>query len=377
MKICLRAAVAVTLSAFLTTIALGSGVVTSKHWYGEWEDQSGGPVVVTADSYYWCCRVSQHYAVVTGFDINSGEDSSTPAPCVYKGTWSGETPPSSVMLGSECCPTIPDEVEGKPVQEIGTWAFYKTGINSLFMPSTITRIGEAAFFNCRNLVGLSLPDCLERISDKAFYGCEKLSQINIPASVTWMGSDAFTGCTNLKKVLVGWGETARVSNLMSEAGLNVDGVEFVEEGMSGNPWKVSPKGVLNYTAVAYVKDGVLHIEGNGPVESVPWADKNLNVTEVSIGSNITSLPENALRSISGLTTVNGMRLAVFNGVAAGVLLPASANAVMVRDGKAQIDVSVEYSPSLSEPVWNKAWSTTATIDAPGTMGFFRLKTSAD
>lgn len=54
--------------------------------------------------------------------------------------------------GSDAAVTVPDWYNQKPVTEIGSGAFQgNTRINSVSLPSTITRIGEAAFKNCTAL----------------------------------------------------------------------------------------------------------------------------------------------------------------------------------------------------------------------------------
>ena len=54
--------------------------------------------------------------------------------------------------GSDAVVKVPDWYMSKPVTEIGKNAFQgNTGITEVSLPSTITRIGEAAFKNCTRL----------------------------------------------------------------------------------------------------------------------------------------------------------------------------------------------------------------------------------
>ena len=59
---------------------------------------------------------------------------------------------------------------------------------------TITKIGEEAFFECRNIVNITLPNSITDIGKKAFLGCELLENINIPSGVTNIGEYAFACC---------------------------------------------------------------------------------------------------------------------------------------------------------------------------------------
>ena len=65
--------------------------------------------------------------------------------------------------GSASSVTVPDWYNQKPVTEIGAGAFQgNSSITSVYMPSTIERIGEAAFKNCTRL---SLIDEYEAASE--------------------------------------------------------------------------------------------------------------------------------------------------------------------------------------------------------------------
>ena len=145
---------------------------------------------------------------------------------------------------------IPDYVDGKPVIEIGSYAFCDNDAltGGLYLPSTIKKIGEYAFSGCSGLDGtlvlpteleelgahafegvtlsgdiflpstlksvgscafrnagfdgsLYLNDGLKSIGDYAFAGASKLSgDVFIPASVTSIGSGVFNNCTNLEGI---------------------------------------------------------------------------------------------------------------------------------------------------------------------------------
>jgi hypothetical protein len=67
----------------------------------------------------------------------------------------------------------------------------------LVIPDGVTRIGEAAFQDCRGLANIVLPESVISIGTLAFNGCSRLSSINIPGSVAMIGKDVFGGCSNL------------------------------------------------------------------------------------------------------------------------------------------------------------------------------------
>ena len=61
------------------------------------------------------------------------------------------------------------------------------------LPSTLKRIGNAAFCHCKNLEDIELPDSLEVIRDDAFGDCVSLKHLELPSSLKHIGSDAFLG----------------------------------------------------------------------------------------------------------------------------------------------------------------------------------------
>ncbi|MBP5651449.1 MAG: leucine-rich repeat protein [Clostridia bacterium] len=71
-------------------------------------------------------------------------------------------------------------------------------LTTVVLPSTITKIGSYAFYNCTNLSNINnLPDGLETIDSYAFYNCKEAftQSITIPSSVVTIKNYAFYNCT--------------------------------------------------------------------------------------------------------------------------------------------------------------------------------------
>ena len=69
----------------------------------------------------------------------------------------------------------------------------------------MTEIGESAFQGCTGLTSIVIPDSVTKIEDYAFYGCTGLTSIAIPDSVTEIGLNPFSGCTDLTGIVVSEG----------------------------------------------------------------------------------------------------------------------------------------------------------------------------
>lgn len=91
------------------------------------------------------------------------------------------------------------------VKHISDRAFQScTELTEIDFPEGLLSIGEVVFCSLRygtnKLTTVNLPSTLTRIGNQAFYHCTALSSITIPASVRVIGGNAFGGCTGLKEI---------------------------------------------------------------------------------------------------------------------------------------------------------------------------------
>lgn len=94
---------------------------------------------------------------------------------------------------------IPPYINGKPVTEIGPFAFQACRrVTSIKLPESITKIGKSAFDVCDKVLSLKIPSGVTAIEDETFYGCHSLKQLDLPAGVTRIGKGAFQFCTSLE-----------------------------------------------------------------------------------------------------------------------------------------------------------------------------------
>ena len=84
-------------------------------------------------------------------------------------------------------------------------SFRNQNIKSYVIPSSVTSIGDSAFYGCRSLSEIVIPSSVTSIGKGAFSYCRSLSEIVIPSSVTSIGDSAFYDCKfpdNLKQELI-------------------------------------------------------------------------------------------------------------------------------------------------------------------------------
>ena len=98
---------------------------------------------------------------------------------------------------------IAEEYEGVPVTKISSKAFEGKKITSIAIPSSVTSIGNDAFYDCDALTSITIPNSVTSIGSSAFSGCSSLTSITIPNSVMSIGSSAFSGCRNVIETING------------------------------------------------------------------------------------------------------------------------------------------------------------------------------
>ena len=98
--------------------------------------------------------------------------------------------------------SVPAEIGGKAVTEIGDYAFCEyEKVKRLALPDSVVRIGKLAFKNCRCLEAIRLGKGLREIGDEAFINCYGLEKIegSFP-ELRRIGAQAFRRCDRLQEM---------------------------------------------------------------------------------------------------------------------------------------------------------------------------------
>ena len=107
-------------------------------------------------------------------------------------------------------------------------AFYRTDLISIYIPDSVTSIGERAFSRCESLTSIHIPDSVTYIGEGAFSYCKSLISIYIPDSVTCIaeiatffghaiiGVDAFSGCAALTSIIIPIGTIEKFEKLLPD-----------------------------------------------------------------------------------------------------------------------------------------------------------------
>jgi len=143
--------------------------------------------------------------------------------------------------------------------------------------------------------------------------------------------------------------------------------------------------IVGEDAKAFVQDGVLYVRGAGAVTSTPWSSVAATVEKVKIAEDITEIPEGALAGMKNLEQVNGLKLSVFNGVAAGAVKSGGFTAIAIDPSTktGTVTFRVKTAPTVGTPAdeWTAVEPDDVTVEGTGInvpvpaadpAGFFRV-----
>ncbi|MCQ2113263.1 MAG: leucine-rich repeat protein [Bacteroidaceae bacterium] len=176
---------------------------------------------------------------------------------------------------------------------------------------SVVGIDEYAFYGCEELTSVFLSSTIQKIGMCAFSGCTGLTSIEIPSSVVKIGTAAFMRCTGLKSVAAKMASPVSISSNtfqnvdMSSCTLyvplgaasaykaadtwkNFTNIETFDGGNCGDN--------VNWSLV----NGVLTIYGKGKMKDYnnnyePWHDKT--ITAVNIEEGVTHIGDYAFSMI--------------------------------------------------------------------------------
>lgn len=214
--------------------------------------------------------------------------------------------------------TIRSELGGNTVSSIGDNAFIWRRITSVYIPDSVTSIGDEAFRGCSNLTSVTIPERVTSIGQKAFLGCDSLTSVHFSDSVVFIGDHAFKDCDNLTSVSIpnsvallganpfhGCGNLERIDVSFDHPALAViDGVLF-SKADHRLVWYPMMKQEANYQ----IPDGTKVID-----DAAFYDCKNL--TSVTIPDSVTSIGNEAFELCSNLMSITIPDSVTFIGEAA-------------------------------------------------------------
>ena len=147
------------------------------------------------------------------------------------------------------------------------------GCKNTIIPTSVNKIGQAAFQNCTGLTSIYIPNLVTTIDEHAFYKCSGLTSINIPKSMSNIGKSAFKSCTGLTRIDA-YPDPAKVTlgstvfNEVPKAGTLHVPAEYLSAYQAAEQWS-------EFTNVAGDLSAKFQVNGL-------WYDKNSDGTSVTV-----------------------------------------------------------------------------------------------
>lgn len=124
-----------------------------------------------------------------------------------------------------------------PLEQAGNLYLNGEIVKDLVVPSGATKIGTLAFINCQSLTSIEIPNTVTCISQSAFDGCINLKTVKLGTGITELW-DSFTGCTSLENLYIY--DLEKYCN-----------IEFIN-GSRGKPLQYATKLYLNNTLLTTI-----------------------------------------------------------------------------------------------------------------------------
>lgn len=195
------------------------------------------------------------------------------------------------------------------VTRIGGAAFEgKSNLTQITIPATVTVIAENAFANCPNLATVTFDPADGEpltIDTYAFYGCGKLTSITLPARTTSIGNYSFAATTTA-------GANGGLTSVTLNEGLTTIG-EYAFRGQKGITSITIPSTVTSIGASAFAYSG---LTGVNPVKFTQpssgartgltlgnYVFAGTSIKEFTLPEGLAYIPEYAFNVCSSLTKV--------------------------------------------------------------------------
>ncbi len=183
------------------------------------------------------------------------------------------------------------------VKEIGAHAFENCSrIESVYLPATVTALGDYAFSGCGNLKSVDLFDSsIKSLGKYAFRNCYKLSEIYLPSQVTEISDGLFYGCSDIQNL-------SAIKNFeqitaIGDSAFEACGMDYVDLSIPGRIKRIGDR--------AFAKTGILTLTIDSGVTTIGQEafSKCKNLTSVTISNSVNAIGKAAFDECGSIGNV--------------------------------------------------------------------------
>ena len=248
-----------------------------------------------------------------------------------------------MLLGKTQSITIPDEINGVKVTELGNDAFKGNAIvKNIVISENITRICSEAFSGCTGLERIIIGNNVTKMGDNVFYGCKGLKEATFGSGLFDgnIGSYIFSDCTSLVTITVNKTGAITIPEGFALGCTGLNNVNLVQN---------SNISTLKINANAFKSTALKTVQIKAPatVGTNAFTDCK-DLTEVSFGSDVT-LGEGAFENAG---TDNSK--VVFDG---------NGNVTLGKNSFKNASCKVEFSKNLNKIVLENGCFDNANLEA--------------
>lgn len=185
------------------------------------------------------------------------------------------------------------------VTKIGDYAFYNcTNLSSLTLPSGVKEIGFSAFTYCKSLTSVTIPSGVKYISSFTFRDCESLRFINLPSDLKYIGEEAFEGCTGLTSIYAFMEKPCEIDETTFENETIINATLYVPKGSLLDYWDDNQwKKFMNIEEFDVTSIGSLNTNVNDVQEVSRYSDNGQRLNTPAKGLNIVKYNNGTVKKI--------------------------------------------------------------------------------
>lgn len=171
-------------------------------------------------------------------------------------------------------------------------------VRKISIPSSVTKIGDYAFYNRTDLTSIELPSGVTSLGDRAFSNCTNLSSLTLPSGVKEIGYAAFLSCTDLTSIYAFMEKPCKIEETTFDNETKINATLYVPKGSLLDYWDDNEwKKFMNIEEFDATSIGSLNTNANDVQEVSRYSDNGQRLNTPAKGLNIVKYNNGTVKKI--------------------------------------------------------------------------------